>query len=139
MIMRFTNWKGIIFSIKNEITFILGEVETRIRTKIILIEKMALNLLVKAIFSIIRIRAVKSFQNTFSSSSIITACFERLYSETRLLKNLVVNKLSVITNSFWSHNGHFSTQINPVIKNLGYNEEKWPISVITINRNWSFK
>ncbi len=36
--------------------------------------------------------------------------------------NPVVNEHSVITTRFLSQIGHFSTQINPVIMNPGYNE-----------------
>jgi hypothetical protein len=34
---------------------------------------------------------------------------------------------SVITNKFLSQIGYFNTQINPVITNPGYNEQKWPV------------
>ncbi len=34
----------------------------------------------------------------------------------------------VITNRFLGQIGHFTTQINPVITNTCYNEQKWPVS-----------
>ncbi len=37
------------------------------------------------------------------------------------------NDHSVITNKFLSKIGHISTQINPVITNPGYNEQKCPV------------
>ncbi len=37
------------------------------------------------------------------------------------------NGHSVITNKFLSKIGHISTQINPVITNPGYNEQKCPV------------
>ncbi len=37
------------------------------------------------------------------------------------------NEHSAITDGFLSHIGHISTQINPVITNPGYNEQKWPV------------
>jgi hypothetical protein len=46
-----------------------------------------------------------------------------MYSETRL-NELGYNEHSVITNKFLSKIGHIGTQINPVIKNPGYNEQK---------------
>ncbi len=37
------------------------------------------------------------------------------------------NEHSVITNKFLGKIGHFTTQMNPVIKKAGYNEQKWPV------------
>ncbi len=37
------------------------------------------------------------------------------------------NEHSVITNGLSSQIGHLSTQINPVITNPGYNEQKLPV------------
>ncbi len=37
------------------------------------------------------------------------------------------NEHSVITNIFLGKIGHFTNQINPVITNPGYNEQKWPV------------
>jgi hypothetical protein len=37
------------------------------------------------------------------------------------------NEHSVITNNFLSKIGHISTQINPVITNPGYSEQKCPV------------
>ncbi len=42
---------------------------------------------------------------------------------------MVVNEHSVITNTFLSQIGQFSTQIDPVITNPGYNEIIWEIFV----------
>jgi hypothetical protein len=42
-----------------------------------------------------------------------------------VLTNLVVNVHSVITNTFESQIGQFTTQINPVKTKSGYNEQKW--------------
>jgi hypothetical protein len=41
--------------------------------------------------------------------------------------NSVINEHSIITNTFLGQNGHFSTQINPVITTPGYNEQKCPV------------
>ncbi len=38
------------------------------------------------------------------------------------ITNSVINKHQVITNRLLSQIGHFSTQINPVIPNPGYNK-----------------
>ncbi len=45
---------------------------------------------------------------------------------TQALNNIQRN--SVITNRFLGEIGHFTTQINPVITNPGYNEEKFLVS-----------
>ncbi len=43
------------------------------------------------------------------------------------------NEHSVVTNRFIDQIGYFSTQINPVITNPGYNEQKWPVpSCLTV-------
>ncbi len=39
------------------------------------------------------------------------------------------NEHSVITNKYLSPIGYFYTQINPVITNPGYNEQKWPVPI----------
>jgi hypothetical protein len=44
-----------------------------------------------------------------------------------VITNSVVNEHSVITNRFLSKIGQFSTQINPVITNPGYKEQKLPV------------
>ncbi len=44
-----------------------------------------------------------------------------------VVTNSVVNKHSVITNRIWSQIGNFSTQINPVLTNPDYNEQKWTV------------
>jgi hypothetical protein len=45
----------------------------------------------------------------------------------------VVNEHSVITNRFLGPTGHFTTLINLVITNPGYNKQKWPVPI------WSLK
>ncbi len=44
-----------------------------------------------------------------------------------VIANSVVNKHSVITNRILIQISHFSTEINPVMTNTGYNEQKWPV------------
>ncbi len=44
-----------------------------------------------------------------------------------VITNSVVNEQSAITNKFLRDIGHFNTQINPVITNPGYNEQKSPV------------
>ncbi len=41
-----------------------------------------------------------------------------------VITNLVVNKHLVIMNRSSEQTGHFTTHINPVIKNRGYKEQK---------------
>ncbi len=43
------------------------------------------------------------------------------------ITNSVVNEQSVIKNLFLGQIGHFITQINSVITNPGFNEQKWPV------------
>ncbi len=56
--------------------------------------------------------------------SVIT---NSVVNELSVITNSVVNELSVITNRFLGLIGHFTTQINLVITNPGYNEQKWPV------------
>ncbi len=53
--------------------------------------------------------------------------------------NSVVNKYSVITKKILSEIDQFSLQINPVITNIGYNKQKWPVpscSKLTVFTNF---
>jgi hypothetical protein len=60
--------------------------------------------------------------STFSDRVKINQCTVKLgYNE------LGYSEHSVVTNRFLSQIGHIGTQINPVITNPGYNEQKWPV------------
>ncbi len=72
-----------------------------------------------------------SFKLNFSKSLTqmvkINNCrlHEQLIQWNSVITNSVVNEHPVITNRFLGQIGH--TQINPVITNRGYNEQKWPV------------
>ncbi len=65
---------------------------------------------------------------TYNQSEFAEHLLDLMYIQRNsVITNSVFNVHSVITNSFRSQLGHFSTQINPVITNPGYNEQKRPV------------
>jgi hypothetical protein len=70
----------------------------------------------------------KDGENSTVIERLVKRC-EKIQNTVKLGYNehSVVNEHSVITNRFLSQIGKLSTQINPVITNPGYNEQKWPV------------
>ena len=60
---------------------------------------------------------------------ILNVCYESVVRTTVKLgyNELGYNEHSVITNKYFVSKGSFTTQINPVITNPGYNEQIWPV------------
>ncbi len=55
-----------------------------------------------------------------------------------VITNSVVNEHSVITNRFLEQICLCTTQVDPVITNPGYNEQKWPARAVRYSRVWLY-
>ncbi len=81
-----------------------------------------------------RIPRTYFFSKSFSTKPLNNKWISSAWNS--VIANSVVNEHSVITNKFLGLIGHFTTQIDPIITNPGYNERKCRSRVVRYYQVW---